>query len=117
MKKNFVSLLTTLYFTLIFPVMAFAAENGINAGLETVDSEALGSKIVGIATGFGALIGAVAVGMLVYSGFRLATATTEQAKAEAKGHFIQVIIGVAVAGLAVTLVGFICQTISGAGST
>lgn len=116
MKKKFVSLLTTLYFTLMFPVMAFAAENGINAGLETVDNEALGSKIVGIATGFGALIGAAAVAALVYAGFRMATATTEQAQAEAKGILIRAIAGIAIVGLAVVLVGFFCHVITGAGT-
>lgn len=113
MKNKIKTLLTTVYFTLIFPVVAFAAgEEGISAGLEDVDGGTLAEKIISIATGIGALAGAVGVVMLIYVGYRMVTATNEQGRADAKGHFVQIMIGLGVIGLAVMMVGFVCSLIT-----
>lgn len=94
------------------PLVALAAENpDIATGLDNVDSATMADKIISIATGVGALAGAVAVVMLIYAGIKMATATNEQGQAQAKGMIINVLIGLAVVGLAVMIVGFIAYLI------
>lgn len=112
MKNKINILLNTIFIIFIFPAVAFAAENpDISTGLENVDKNALADKIINIATGAGALAGAVAVVMLVYVGYRMVTATNENGRAEAKGHFVQVLLGLGVVGLSIMLVGFVCSLI------
>jgi amino acid transporter len=109
--------LTTAVFILINTTTAFATNNtngvavDITAGLGQVDNATLAEKIIGIATGIGAIAGAIAVAALVYVGFRMATAVDERARAEAKEHMMQILIGLGVIGLAVMIVGFIAYLI------
>ncbi len=111
MKKFLYSIWLAAYMAMM-PLVAFAAENpDISTGLDSVDKSTLADKIISIATGVGALAGAIAVAMLIYAGIKMATATNEQGQAQAKGMILQVLIGLGVVGLAVMIVGFVAYLI------
>lgn len=102
-----------LAFNLILPALSHAAENPeIITGLDAVETSTLASKIITIGTTIGGLAGAVAVVMLILTGFKLTTAANEQAKAEARSHFVQIITGLVVIGMAVVIVGFVANVIT-----
>lgn len=108
---------TTVVCIVMTPLIAFAAENpDISTGLDSVDSSTLADKIISIATGAGAIAGAIAVCMLIYAGIRMATATNEQGQAQAKGQIVQVLLGLGIVGLAVMIVGFVAYLVKGSGS-
>lgn len=99
------AVLTTVFLFAV-SVSAFAAENvDITAGLTEVSSNDVAKKIIYVAVGGAAISGSVAVGMLIYLGYRLKTAT-EQKRAEVFEHIKYVFIGLAVVSLAVVTVGF-----------
>ena len=98
--------------SIITPVAAFAAENpDITTGLDDVSNTTVANKIIKIATGGGAVAGAVAVVMLICAGIKLSTSANEKGQAEAKGMMVNVLIGLGVVGLAVMIVGFIAYLI------
>lgn len=101
--------------TAMMPAIAFADPESpdITTGLSGVEASTVAEKVIGIATGIGAIAGAVAVGMLIYSGIRLATASNEQGQAQAKGQIFQVLLGLGVVGLAVMIVGFVAYLVKG----
>jgi len=116
MLKRFVQVKVFLLSLLVTAQCALAADNmpDITTGLPTdVQAKTLADKIVAIAVGAGALIGAVAVGMLIYVGFNLATATGDRKKAEIKEHATNIFIGLGVVALAVMIVGFAAKLIAG----
>ena len=103
---------TLICISIITPVAAFAADNpDITTGLTDVTNTTVADKIIKIATGVGAIAGAVAVCMLIYAGIKLTTAPNEKGQAEAKGMMVNVLMGLGVVGLAVMLVGFVAYLI------
>ncbi|AEG14422.1 hypothetical protein Desku_0822 [Desulfofundulus kuznetsovii DSM 6115] len=121
MLKRFTKHITTVisfltaYLTLA--QAALAVENpDIGAGvLAEVDKAAMAQKILNIAIGIGSIAGGIGVLALIFVGFRMLTATNDHTRAEAKQHFIQILIGLGVIGLAVTIVGFIAFLVKGQG--
>ncbi|SHE98631.1 hypothetical protein SAMN02745218_01219 [Desulfofundulus australicus DSM 11792] len=121
MLKRFVRRITavisflTAYLTLA--QVALAVENpNIGAGVLTeVNQEAMAEKILNIAIGVGGIAGGIGVLALIYVGFRMVTAASDHTRAEAKQHFLQILIGLGVIGLAVTIVGFIAFLVKGQG--
>jgi uncharacterized membrane protein len=77
----------------------------IDAGLATVDKTALATKIKDIFVGIGYFVGVVAVGSLIFNGFRLVAAGDEQKRAQAKTHIMWTLGGVVLVGLALMIVG------------
>jgi len=106
----------TFLLALFVSVQCALADNipDITTGLPTdVQAKTLADKIVAIATGVGALAGAIAVVALIYAGFVLTTATDERRKAEAKDLLKNIFVGLALVGLAVMIVGFVAKLIKG----
>jgi len=84
----------------------------IDAGLSSVDKATLANKIKDIFLGIGYFIGVVAVGSLIFNGFRLVTAVDEQRRAQAKTHIIWTLGGVVLVGLALMIVGGVISLIA-----
>lgn len=101
-------------FFLTITVPAYAASDpDIATGLNSVDGSTLAEKIISIATGAGALIGAVAVGAMIFTGFKLATSTTEQKRAESLTHLMWSLGAVGIVGLSLVIVGFVAKLVKG----
>ena len=118
MLKRLIQVKTFLLVLFVLAQCALAqTQNGIpdiTTGLLTdVQAKTLADKIVAIATGVGALAGAIAVVALIYAGFILTTATDERRKAEAKDLLKNIFIGLFLVGLAVMIVGFVAKLIKG----
>ena len=112
---TFLSAVSAIFMFIANAATAFAAANNpdITTGLTNVKASDLATKIINIATGIGAVAGAIAVAALIYVGFRMATATDERTRAEAKAHMMQILIGLGIIGLAVMVVAFIAFVIKG----
>ena len=119
-SKKLALITSTLLFNLFFltiPALAadppadISASGGsgiaidVTAGLSNISSADLAGKIIKIATGFGALAGAVAAMVLIYLGFKLKV-STEQQRAETKQHIIYVLAGLGLVAFAVLIAGF-----------
>lgn len=89
----------------------------VNAGLNTADKTQLADKLKDIFQGIGYFIGIIAVGVLIFNGFRLATATNEQKRAEVKTHIIWTLGAVVLVALAMMIVGYVISLVGGGGST
>jgi len=89
----------------------------VNAGMQTADKEALADQIKKIIQGLGYFIGVIAVGVLIFNGFRLATATNEQKRAEVKIHIIWTLGAVVLVALAMMIVGYVISLVGGDGGT
>jgi len=89
----------------------------VNAGLNTADKTQLADKLKGIFQGIGYFIGIIAVGVLIFNGFRLATATNEQKRAEVKTHIIWTLGAVVLVALAMMIVGYVISLVGGDAAT
>lgn len=85
----------------------------IDAGLNPTDQKQLADKLQSIFKGIGYFIGVVAVGVLIFNGFRLATATNEQKRAEVKTHIMWTLGAVALVALSLMIVGFVIALVKG----
>jgi len=83
----------------------------IDAGLGSVDKTALATKLKDIFVGIGYFVGVVAVGSLIFNGFRLVLAGDEQKRAQAKTHIMWTLGGVVLVGLALMIVGAVISLI------
>lgn len=89
----------------------------VNAGLNTADKTQLADKLKDIFQGIGYFIGIIAVGVLIFNGFRLATATNEQKRAEVKTHIIWTLGAVVLVALAMMIVGYVISLVGGDAAT
>ena len=89
----------------------------VNVGLNTADKTQLADKLKGIFQGIGYFIGIIAVGVLIFNGFRLATATNEQKRAEVKTHIIWTLGAVVLVALAMMIVGYVISLVGGDAAT
>ena len=89
----------------------------VNAGLNTTDKTVLANKLQDIFKGIGYFIGVIAVGVLIFNGFRLATATNEQKRAEVKTHIIWTLGAVVLVALAMMIVGYVISLVGGDAAT
>jgi len=89
----------------------------VNAGMQAADKEALADQIKKIIQGLGYFIGVTAVGVLIFNGFRLATATNEQKRAEVKTHIIWTLGAVVLVALAMMIVGYVISLVGGDAAT
>jgi hypothetical protein len=85
----------------------------VNAGLNTTDKTVLADKLQDIFKGIGYFIGIIAVGVLIFNGFRLATASNEQKRAEVKTHIIWTLGAVVLVALALMIVGYVISLVGG----
>ncbi|NPV89575.1 MAG: hypothetical protein HPY50_02210 [Firmicutes bacterium] len=108
------TLLLSAFFFLFYTLPALAVDNPqIGTGLDSsVDQAQLADKFLKVSTGVGALIGAVCVGVLIYNGFRLTTATNEKTRAEVKEHIVYAFGGIALVAFALVIVGFVTNILS-----
>jgi len=79
----------------------------VDAGLNTTDKTILANKLQDIFKGIGYFIGVVAVGVLIFNGFRLASTTNEQRRAEVKSHIVWTLGAVVLVALALMIVGYV----------
>jgi len=79
----------------------------VDAGLNTTDKTVLANKLQDIFKGIGYFIGVVAVGVLIFNGFRLASTTNEQRRAEIKSHIVWTLGAVVLVALALMIVGYV----------
>jgi len=114
LKKKAASLtLIALIIILVFSVQALADTTiDIGAGLDDVSKEALANKIKDILVTIGYFAGIIAVGSLIFSGFKLATAGNENKRAEAKSQIMWTLGGVVLVGMALMIVGFVASLLS-----
>lgn len=84
----------------------------VDAGLNTTDKQVLADKLQDIFKGIGYFIGVIAVGVLIFNGFRLATATNEQKRAEVKTHIVWTLGAVVLVALALMIVGYVISLVS-----
>lgn len=113
MNRKHTTVALTLIMLLIFCGTAIASEMvPIDAGLSSVDKVTLATKIKDIFLGIGYFIGVVAVGALIFNGFRLVTAGDEQKRAQAKTHIMWTLGGVVLVGLALMIVGGVISLIA-----
>lgn len=89
----------------------------VDAGLNTTDKQVLADKLQDIFKGIGYFIGVIAVGVLIFNGFRLATATNEQKRAEVKTHIVWTLGAVVLVALALMIVGYVISLVGGDGGT
>ncbi len=89
----------------------------VNVGLNTADKTQLADKLKDIFQGIGYFIGIIAVGVLIFNGFRLATATNEQKRAEVKTHIIWTLGAVVLVALAMMIVGYVISLVGGDAAT
>jgi hypothetical protein len=89
----------------------------VNVGLNTTDKTQLANKLKDIFQGIGYFIGIIAVGVLIFNGFRLATATNEQKRAEVKTHIIWTLGAVVLVALAMMIVGYVISLVGGDAAT
>ena len=89
----------------------------VNVGLNTADKTQLADKLKDIFQGIGYFIGIIAVGVLIFNGFMLATATNEQKRAEVKTHIIWTLGAVVLVALAMMIVGYVISLVGGDGGT
>ncbi len=89
----------------------------VDAGLNTTDKQVLADKLKDIFKGIGYFIGVIAVGVLIFNGFRLATATNEQKRAEVKTHIIWTLGAVVLVALAMMIVGYVISLVGGDAAT
>lgn len=89
----------------------------IDAGLQTTDKTVLANKLKEIFTGIGYFIGVIAVGALIFNGFKLATASNEQKRAEVKTHIVWVLGAVVLVALALMIIGYVVSLVGGSRST
>ncbi len=89
----------------------------VDAGLNTTDKQVLADKLQDIFKGIGYFIGVIAVGVLIFNGFRLATATNEQRRAEVKTHIVWTLGAVVLVALALMIVGYVISLVGGDGGT
>ena len=89
----------------------------VDAGLNTTDKQVLADKLQDIFRGIGYFIGVIAVGVLIFNGFRLATATNEQRRAEVKTHIVWTLGAVVLVALALMIVGYVISLVGGDGGT
>lgn len=89
--------------------VALAADDivKVDAGLNTTDKTVLANKLQDIFKGIGYFIGVVAVGVLIFNGFRLAATTNEQRRAEIKSHIVWTLGAVVLVALALMIVGYV----------
>lgn len=85
----------------------------VNAGMQAADKEALADQIKKIIQGLGYFIGVIAVGVLIFNGFRLATATNEQKRLEVKTHIAWTLGAVVLVALAMMIVGYVISLVGG----
>jgi len=114
LKKVFAAACALAAALVLWAGAAWAEAQGVvdvSAGLAAADKSALAQKVISIATGVGALAGAVGVIMMIYCGYKMMTSTRENERAEAKGQFISVLIGMAIIGTAVLVVSFLANLI------
>ena len=98
-------------------VLADADLVKVNVGLNTADKTQLANKLKDIFQGIGYFIGIIAVGVLIFNGFRLATATNEQKRAEVKTHIIWTLGAVVLVALAMMIVGYVISLVGGDAAT
>jgi len=103
---------------LIFYVVPVMAEGGetipVDSGvLGGTDKTALSNTLKNIIMGVGYFIGIVAVGALVYNGFKIAISTNEQKRMEAKTHLFWALGGVVLVALSFMLVDVVVNLVAG----
>lgn len=106
-------MMTALIMLFIFGTpVAFGAGDTIDvgSGLNTVDQSTLAKQIISILTSVGYFIGVIAVGSLIFNGFRLSTGD-ERKRAEAKTNILWTLAAVVLVGMALLIVGFVAGLI------
>lgn len=119
MNKKLWTLLTTLLIIGVYATVALADPGNmveVDAGLTTTDKTELANKLQEIFKGIGYFIGVIAVGALIFNGFRLATATNEQIRAEVKTHIMWTLGAVVLVALALMIVGYVIGLVGGGGT-
>lgn len=115
------SVMLFVLFAFIFCCAGVAIADGdivkVDAGLNTTDKQVLADKLQDIFKGIGYFIGVIAVGVLIFNGFRLATATNEQKRAEVKTHIVWTLGAVVLVALALMIVGYVISLVGGDGGT
>lgn len=102
------------FFTVTLPAYAADGELNIAEGIgTTVDKSQLATKIKTIGLGIGSLIGVVAVCAMIFCAFRLATSKDERGRADAISHLMWAIGAVVIVGLAMAIVGFVANLVTG----
>lgn len=102
---KYLKVLASVLFMFLYVLPAYAVD--IDTGINQVDKSQLADKIKKIAFGFGSIAGAICLVLLIVVGLRMMSAGSEQKRAEAKQHFVQILIGLGVIGLAEVIVGFV----------
>lgn len=84
-----------------------------NVGLPTAPLEQLILNIINTAL---ILAGVIALGFLVYGGFRYITSRGDEGEVqEAKNTIVYAVVGLVVLGIAAAIVNFVIQAVTGAG--
>jgi len=112
--QTFILIALMLIFYVV-PVMAAGGETiPVDSGvLGGTDKTALSNTLKNIIMGVGYFIGIVAVGALVYNGFKIAISTNEQKRMEAKTHLFWALGGVVLVALSFMLVDVVVNLVAG----
>lgn len=112
--QTFILIALMLIFYVV-PVMATGGETiPVDSGvLGGTDKTALSNTLKNIIMGVGYFIGIVAVGALVYNGFKIAISTNEQKRMEAKTHLFWALGGVVLVALSFMLVDVVVNLVAG----
>jgi len=112
--QTFILIALMLIFYVV-PVMATGGETiPVDSGvLGGTDKTALSNTLKNIIMGVGYFIGIIAVGALVYNGFKIAISTNEQKRMEAKTHLFWALGGVVLVALSFMLVDVVVNLVAG----
>lgn len=112
--QTFILIALMLIFYVV-PVMATGGETiPVDSGvLGGTDKTALSNTLKNIIMGVGYFIGIIAVGALVYNGFKIAISTNEQRRMEAKTHLFWALGGVVLVALSFMLVDVVVNLVAG----
>lgn len=112
MEKTIKLLILISLILCIFAFPVIAESIPVDSGLsDNVDKDALAMTIKDIFITIGYFIGVVAVGSLIFNGFKIATAGNEAKRAEAKTHIFWTLGAVVLVGLAIMIVSFVAGLI------
>jgi len=110
LKKSKLIFVLSLLLVMTFALPVVAEVVQVDAGLNSVDQNALANTVKNILMKIGYFIGIAAVGALIFSAYRM-TIGNEKQREEAKTHVLWSLGAVVLVAMSIMVVGFVANLV------